>query len=112
MIISAMLASLLKAIMLTFYTGLPPPPRIINSLFFLLYKPYLHCKKRFSDFPVPGRDVTYQTLHGAREELKLFPATESLVSGILAGDWKTAKPFINKKITLFNINFEKFTKQG
>ncbi len=33
--------------------------------------------KKVSHFPVPSRDVTYQTLPG-RE--KLFPASESLVS--------------------------------
>jgi hypothetical protein len=49
----------------------------------------LHCKKsqKVSDFPVSSRDVTNQTL-------KLFPARESLVSDIPAGDGKIANSFL------------------
>jgi hypothetical protein len=46
-----------------------------NVIYFILWA--LHCKIFFSDFPIPGRDVTNQTI-------KLFPARESLVSDIPA----------------------------
>ncbi len=49
--------------------------------------------KKVSGFPVPSRDVTYQTLPG-REILLLFPPGESLVSDILPGDGKTANLFL------------------
>jgi hypothetical protein len=41
--------------------------------------------KKVSDFTFPRRDATYQTLPG-RENFKLFPARESLVSDIPAGE--------------------------
>jgi hypothetical protein len=47
----------------------------------------LHCKKKVSDFSVPSRDVTNQTL------LLLFPARESLVSDIPAGNGNIANFF-------------------
>jgi hypothetical protein len=51
----------------------------------------LHGKKKFSGFPVPSRDVTYQTLPG--QELLIIPWRESWVSDILAGNGKTANLF-------------------
>jgi hypothetical protein len=52
--------------------------------------PSLHCKK-VSDFSVHSRDVTNQTPWPGI--IKLFPARESLVSGVLAGDGKIANLF-------------------
>jgi hypothetical protein len=49
--------------------------------------------KNVSDFPVPSRDVTYQTLPAWLGIIKLFPARESLVSDIPAGDGKIANIF-------------------
>jgi hypothetical protein len=48
----------------------------------------VHCKKMVSDFPVPSRDVTNQTLPGGES------VGESLVSDIPAGEGKIAKLFI------------------
>jgi hypothetical protein len=47
--------------------------------------------KKASGFPVPRRDVTHQTPW--RGIIKLFPARESFVSDIPAGDGKTANLF-------------------
>jgi hypothetical protein len=47
--------------------------------------PLPYTVKKFIVFPVPSRDVTNQTLRGR----ELFPARESLVSDIPAGDGKT-----------------------
>jgi len=52
----------------------------------------IHCKKRVSDFPVPSRDVTNQTLPD-REKIKLFLSRESFVSDIPVGDVKIANLF-------------------
>jgi hypothetical protein len=49
-------------------------------------------QKNFSDFPIPGRDVTNQTLPG-REGLNFNPTGESLVSHIPAGDGKIVNLF-------------------
>jgi hypothetical protein len=49
--------------------------------------------KKVINFPVPRGDVTYQTLPG-REN---FPARESLVSDIPAGDGKIANLFLQCK---------------
>ncbi len=46
--------------------------------------------KKVSGFPVPCRDVTYQSL----------PARESFVSDIPAGDGKTANPFLQWTVTI------------
>jgi hypothetical protein len=57
---------------------------------------YIHCKKAFFDIPVPGPDVTYQTLPGWGNYdviYKLFPPRESLVSDILAEDGNIEKLF-------------------
>jgi hypothetical protein len=48
---------------------------------------FLHCKKKVSRFPVPAAGMPLTKL------TKLFPARESLVSGIPAGDGKTANLF-------------------
>ncbi len=52
----------------------------------------LHCKKRFAVFPVPSRDVTYQNSPWPGiiklKIIKLFPARESLLCDIPAGEWK------------------------
>ncbi len=45
--------------------------------------------KKVNNFPVPSRDVTYSNLSLAG----IFPARESLVSGIPAGDGKINKSF-------------------
>ncbi len=50
--------------------GDPPPPVVLtqdvaNIRDHLHMEPsIIHCKKKVSDFPVPSRDVTYQTLPG------------------------------------------------
>jgi hypothetical protein len=50
--------------------------------------------KKVSDFPVPSRNLTYQTLLG-RELLNYYlPARESLVSEIPGGDGKIANLFL------------------
>jgi hypothetical protein len=54
---------------------------------------FTHTVKKVIDFPVPSRDVTYQSVPLAGI-IKLFPATESLVSDILAGDGKIANLFL------------------
>jgi hypothetical protein len=60
----------------------------------------LHCKKRFSGFPIPSRDVTNQTLPSREsggvtyQTLQTLPARESLVSDIPAGDGKIANLFL------------------
>jgi hypothetical protein len=56
----------------------------------------LHCKKRLAVFPIPlGMSLTSnQTLPGREYVIKLFPARESLVSDIPAGDRKTANLFL------------------
>jgi hypothetical protein len=57
----------------------------------------MRCKKKVSHFPVHSRDVTYQTLPGNSPWpgiIKLFPARESLVSDIPAGDGKMANLFL------------------
>ncbi len=57
----------------------------------------MHCKKKVRDFPVPSRDVTYQTLPG-KVIIKLFLARESLVSlvrVIQAGDGKIINLFFS-----------------
>jgi hypothetical protein len=48
-----------------------------------------------SSFPVPSRDVTYQSFPGAAGNtlITVFPARESLFSDIPAGDGKTANLF-------------------
>jgi hypothetical protein len=53
-------------------------------------------KKSFLIFPVPGRDVTYQTLPGCNNDIvyKLFPPRESLVSDIPAGDGNIEELFL------------------
>jgi hypothetical protein len=53
----------------------------------------MHCKKKVSGFPVPSRDVTYQTYHLFTKLLNFSPARESLESDILTGDGKTANLF-------------------
>ncbi len=50
-----------------------------------------HTKNKGSGFPVSRRDATHQILSG-RE--KLFPARESLVSDIPAGDGTTNNLFL------------------
>ncbi len=50
--------------------------------------------KKVTDFPVPSRDVTYQTLRGPAGNKKNFPVRESLVSDTLAGDGKTDNLFL------------------
>ncbi len=47
--------------------------------------------KKVRGFPVPSRDVIYQTLVGNN---LIISARESLVSDITAGDGKTAKLFL------------------
>ncbi len=54
--------------------------------------PRLCTVKKVSGFPVPSRDVTDKTLPG--REFELFPARESLVSDIPAGDGKIANLFL------------------
>jgi hypothetical protein len=49
-----------------------------------LYLEFYYTVKKGSEFPVPGRDVIYQTLPGRK--YKLFPPRESLVSDIPARD--------------------------
>jgi hypothetical protein len=52
----------------------------------------LHCKKRLTIFPSPGRvSLTKLSLAGNN---KIFPARESLVSDIPAGDWKIYNIFL------------------
>jgi hypothetical protein len=46
--------------------------------------------KKVINFPVPSRDVTYQTLPG-REYFNYIPPRESLVSDIPAGHGKISK---------------------
>jgi hypothetical protein len=62
--------------------------------------------KKVNDFPVPGRDVTNQTLSG-RESfgiIKLFPARESLIGGIPAADGKIDNLFYSVWINIcFNL---------
>ncbi len=55
----------------------------------------IHCKHKVSLFPVPSPDVTDsdQTLPALSGITKLFPARESLVSDIPAGDGKMANLF-------------------
>ncbi len=64
----------------TFYLFYDRAPR--NYSVHTLDSRVVHCKK-VNDFPVPSRDVTNQTLPGI---IILFPARESLVSYIPAGD--------------------------
>ncbi len=45
----------------------------------------IYTVKKVSDFPVPSRDVTNQTLPGRPGKIVLYPARESLVSDIPAG---------------------------
>jgi hypothetical protein len=52
--------------------------------------PMVHCKRKFSDVPVPSRDVTNAPWPGI---VKLFLAGESLVSDIQAGDGNIANLF-------------------
>jgi hypothetical protein len=54
----------------------------------------LHCKKKVSDIPVPSRDVINLTLPGGNN-LKLFPATEGLVSDM------TSRLGTGKLLTIF-----------
>ncbi len=49
--------------------------------------------KKVSYFPVPGRDVTNQTIP-CREKLNSILAREGLVSDIPSGDGKTANLFL------------------
>ncbi len=66
---------------------------------------YLHCKKGYSDIPVPILLVTYQTLPG-QELFKLFPPRESLVSDIPAGDGNVANFFL---WCVAHLRYEKWT---
>jgi hypothetical protein len=52
--------------------------------------------KKDGDFPVPSQDVTNQTKPG-RAIINLFPARESLVGDIPAGDGKIANLFLQCK---------------
>ncbi len=52
----------------------------------------IYTVKKVGGFPVPSRDVINQTLPG-QEFLIIFPARESLVCDIPAGDGKTANLF-------------------
>ncbi len=56
--------------------------------------PY-HTVKKVTDFPLPRRNVTEQTLWPGI--IKFFPARECLVSDILAGDGKIGN-FLNSSI--------------
>jgi hypothetical protein len=68
----------------------------------------IHCNKRLAVFPVPSRDVTYQTLPG-REYLNFFPA-KGLVSDISAGDGKVANLFLQCRCARWSANkFRKIT---
>jgi hypothetical protein len=50
----------------------------------------VHCKKKVSDFLVPSRDVTLQTIPlPGREYFSLFPARKSLVSDNPPGTGKS-----------------------
>ncbi len=87
--------------------------------------------KKVSGFPGPSRDVTYQTLPGrkllnySRPErgchlpnstwpgiVKLFPARESLVSDILAGERKTANLFYSVFYTVSRILASKLSDKS
>ncbi len=61
----------------------------------------VHCKKKVSDFPAPSWDVTKQTLPGRKYIVKFFPARESLVSDIPAGDGKIANLFLQCRENLW-----------
>jgi hypothetical protein len=52
-----------------------------------------HTVKKFSDFPVPSRDVTYPN-SPCRGIIKLYPTRESLVSDIPTGDGKIVHLFL------------------
>jgi hypothetical protein len=52
----------------------------------------LHCKKKVSGFPVPSRGMSLNKLSLAGI-FEFFPARESLVSDIQAGDGKTDNLF-------------------
>jgi hypothetical protein len=83
----------------------------------------LHCKKQVSDILVPNRDVTTQTIHGlvsadpvdhkhkrdsnynrnpytVKKRLAIFPARESLVSDIPAGDGNIANLFYSAGVNV------------
>ncbi len=96
MIISAMLASLLKAIMLTFYTA--PPPALLTPLSAYCIN-HTYTVKKFLRISRPRPGCHLSNTPRWPGTIKLFPATESLVSDILAGDWKTAKPFFTVYLT-------------
>ncbi len=59
--------------------------------------------KKVRGFPVPSRDVTYQTLPWPGK-IKLFPAMESMVGDIPAGDWENREPFF----TVYRVPFGLF----
>jgi hypothetical protein len=66
-----------------------------NQMLPVAHKTALHTVKKAFDIPVPGRDVTYQSLPGGNNDAiyKLFPPWESLVSHIPAGDGNIKKLF-------------------
>ncbi len=53
----------------------------------------LHAVKKVSNFPVPSRNVTNQTLLGQENIITLFPVRDSLFSDIPAGDGKITNLF-------------------
>jgi hypothetical protein len=61
-----------------------------SSFLFTLY-PITYTVKKVSDFPIPSRNIR---MSGRRDAGKGFPARESLVSDIQAGDGKIANLFL------------------
>jgi hypothetical protein len=53
----------------------------------------MHCKKRLVVFSLPQPGCHLPNLPLIHQMIKFFPARESLVSDILAGDGKTANLF-------------------
>ncbi len=54
--------------------------------------------KKFTSFPVPGRDVNKQTLRPGK--IKLFPARERVVTDIPAGDGKIYNLFYSVHLSV------------
>ncbi len=65
----------------------------------------LHCKKKASDIPVPSRDVTYQNSPLAGQ-FNFFPARQSSVSDIPAGDRNVAELFLQCRMDCTSITFD------
>ncbi len=72
---------------------------LLENLFFF-HEQDIHCKKNVNDFPVSRRDVTDQT-DPWPGIIKFFPARESLVSDIPAGDGKFDKLFFTVYMVYF-----------